>query len=124
MDVPFGTGGLQGLVALHRALAAGPADGQLHGQHRHAHDDQEHQVEQHEQAAAVLSHQEREAPHVPDADRAARADQDKAQPRAKGFTFHDFPPKHSNIRRQAAPLLYPPERQDARGNPPLPQKIV
>ena len=62
VDVPLAAGRLQGLIALHRALAAGAAHGQLHGQNGHAHDDQEHQVEQDEQAAAVLPGQEREPP--------------------------------------------------------------
>src|SRR5699024_1811880 len=81
------------------------------------HDDQEHQVEQHEQAAAVLPHQEREAPHVPDADRTARADQDEAQPRAKGFTFHDFPPKQSTYAGMSGLSIVSARRTGCKGEP-------
>ena len=48
------------------------------------------QVEQNKVAAAVLTGNVWEAPDVADADGAACADQQEAQPGAEGFSFHGF----------------------------------
>ena len=53
-------------------------------------DDQKEQVEQHKCAAAALTGNIRELPHVADADGAARAHQQEAQTGAEGFAFHAF----------------------------------
>ena len=79
VDVPLAAGLFQGLVAQHGAFSAGSAYSQFHGEHRHAHDDEEQQVEEHEYAAAVDAGDVGEAPHVAYADGAAGAHQQKAQ---------------------------------------------
>ena len=83
VNMPLASRLLQRLIAQHRALAAGPAHRQLHGEHRKGHDRQEQQIQQHEHAAAVLSRYIGKLPHVADAHGAPGADQNKAQPGAK-----------------------------------------
>ena len=90
MQVPAAALGLQRLITLHRALAASTANCQLHGQHRHTHDGQEQQVEQHKHTAAILTRHVGEFPHVADADGAAGTYQNEAQPGLKAFSFHCF----------------------------------
>ena len=88
VEVPLAAGGLQGLVAQHRAFAAGPAHRQLHGEDGHTHCHQEQQVEQHEHPAAVLPGDIGELPHVADAHRTPRAHQQKAQPGLETIPIH------------------------------------
>ena len=88
VDVPLGAGLFQILVGQHGAPAARAADRQFHRQHGHAHHEQAEQVEENEVAAAVLAGDVGEAPHVADADGAARAHQQEAQPGAEGFSLH------------------------------------
>ena len=90
VDVPFLTGLFQRLIGEHGAPAARAADRQFHRQHGHAHHEQAEQVEENEVAAAVLAGDVGEAPHVADADGAARAHQQEAQTGAEGFAFHAF----------------------------------
>ena len=88
VDVPLGAGLFQILVGQHGALAAAAAHRQFHGHHGDAQQQQAHQIEQDEVAAAVLAGDIGEAPHVADADGAARAHQQEAQPGAEGFSLH------------------------------------
>ena len=81
--MPLAAGLLQGLIAQDCALAAGATNRKLHGQHGNAHRQQEDQIKQHEYAAAVLPRDRRKAPDIADADRAARADEQKAQSRSE-----------------------------------------
>ena len=90
VDVPLAALRFQRPVSDDSAALACPADGQLHDEHRRAHDDQKQQVEQHKHAAAVLSRHEGEAPDVADADGAARAHQQEAQPGPKALSFHSL----------------------------------
>ena len=66
-------------VNMHRALLSGAAYRKFHGQNRHAHDQQEEQIQQHECAAAVLADHIGELPDVADADRAACTEQNEAK---------------------------------------------
>ena len=77
----------QRAIGLCRCAAARASDSQLHCQHRNAHRQQKNQVEQHEHAAAALARDRREAPHVADADGAARADEKKAQSGSEALPF-------------------------------------
>ena len=88
VEVPFAAARFQRPVAAHRALPRGPPHRQLHRQHRRAHNDQKQQIEQHEDPAAVLPGDKWEFPDVPDPDRAARAHQQKAEPRLEALPFH------------------------------------
>lgn len=89
VDVPLAVLGLQGLVAFHGALPAGPAYRQLHGQNGHAHDDEEQYVKEDEDAAAVCAGYIGKFPHVSDADGASGAHQQESQPGLKVFSFHE-----------------------------------
>ena len=89
MPVPFAAGRLQSLIAQHCAFAAGPAHGQLHRQHGHAHNQQKQQIKQHEHTAAVLSRHIGEFPHIANTNGTAGANQQKAQPRLKALSFHN-----------------------------------
>ena len=86
--MPLGAGLFQRPIAQHRALAAAAAHRQLHGQDRHAHHQQADEIKQYKVAAAVLADDIGEAPDVADADGAACAHQQKAQPGTEGFSFH------------------------------------
>ena len=79
VDVPFLAGFFKVFVRQDGTLFAGAAHGQLHRQHRHAHDEQADQIDEDEKAAAVLAGDIREAPDVADADGAAGADEQEAQ---------------------------------------------
>ena len=83
MPMPLVPRLFQRLVGLHNALAAGAANGKLHRQHGHAQHQQEHQIQQHKYAAAVLASHIRKAPHIANTDGAARAHQQEAQARVK-----------------------------------------
>ena len=74
---------LQGLIAQDRTFPAGSSHSQLHGKHRQTHNHQKDQIQQHKQAAAILPHHKGEPPDIADADGAASADQQKAQPGLK-----------------------------------------
>ena len=74
VDMPLGSLGLELLVRLDDAQSAASAERQLHRQNRDAHDRQKQQVDQYEKAAAVLTRNVGEFPHIADADRTARAD--------------------------------------------------
>ena len=63
---------------------------QLHGQHRHTHNDQEQQVKQHKHAAAVGAGHIGKLPNVADADGAASAHQQESQTGTEIFAFHEF----------------------------------
>ena len=89
MDVPFLARLFQCLIGPHRALAGGATHRKLHGHDGQTQDDQEHQIKQHECAAAALTGNIGELPHVADADGAARGKQDEAQAGLQGFSFHD-----------------------------------
>ena len=88
MDVPLGAGLFQRPVAQHGTLAAAAAHCQLHGQDGNAQQQQTDQVKQNEITAAVLTGDVGKAPDVADADGAACAHQQKAQPGTEGFSFH------------------------------------
>ena len=96
VDVPFLARLLQRLVAQHSALAGGAANGQLHGEDGHAHDDEKEQIEQNKDAAAVLAGDKRKFPDIADADGAAGADQNKAE---AGFEILAFHGKTSQMNR-------------------------
>ena len=80
VDVPFLAGLFEIFVRQDGTLFASAAHGQLHRQHRHAHDEQADQIDEDEKAAAVFAGDIREAPDVADADGAAGADEQEAQP--------------------------------------------
>ena len=77
--MPFGSFGLQRLIAAYRAFAAGPSDCQLHGHDGNAHQNQEQQIENHKYAAAVGAGHIREFPDIADPDRASGADQNETE---------------------------------------------
>mgnify|MGYP001861185040 CR=1 FL=1 len=110
VPVPFGAGRLQFAVGGPGAGTAGAAHRQLHGQNGDAHADQGQQIEQHKHTAAVFAGDGGEPPHIADADGAARADQDKAQPGLEVFSFHTktllFPvfPQNSGAHGAGPPL--------------------
>ena len=66
-----------------------------------SHTQQEQEVEQHKYTASIFSGHIRKTPYVSDADGTAGADQDKAKPGAKTFTFHFLIPPlllfHDNV---------------------------
>ena len=88
VDMPLAALGLQGLIALHRTLAAGAAHGQLHGQHGHTHDHQEQQIEKDKDTAAVGAGHIGKLPDVADTDGAAGAHQNEAQSGLEILAFH------------------------------------
>ena len=97
--VPFGALGLERVVAAGDALLAGATGGELHHQDRQAEDEKEHQVHKDERAATVLTGDIGEAPDVAQADGAACAHQDEAEPRGEflafgggGGVFHSWSP--------------------------------
>ena len=97
--VPLSTLGLERVVAAGDALLAGAAGGELHHQNRQAEDEKEHQVHEDERAATVLTGDIGEAPDVAQADGAACAHQDEAEPRGEllalgdgGVFFHSWSP--------------------------------
>ena len=96
VDMPLGAGLFQGLVGQHGALASGAAHCQFHGQHGDAHGQQTDQIEQHKITAAVFTGDVRETPDVADADGAARAHQQEAQPGTEGFSFHGHTPHNTH----------------------------
>ena len=104
--VPLAAGFFQGLVSSNSALAAGAAYGQLHGQDRHAHDEQKQQVNQNEQTAAVLSGDVGKFPNVADANGTSGADQNEAKAGFKAFSFH-FTPSFS---KNKIMLAYKPRK--------------
>ena len=85
MQVPLGAGFFQHVEGADRVLAAGPPDGELHGERRDAQDEQKEQVEQDKQAAAVLPGDEREPPDVSDPDGAPGTDEEEAEARPEVF---------------------------------------
>ena len=87
VPVPLAALGFQRPVGGAGAAAARTPHGQLHRQHRDPHAEQEQQIEQHKHTAAALAGQGGEPPDIADADGAARADQDEAQPRSERCTF-------------------------------------
>ena len=89
VDVPFLARLFQCLIGPHRALAGGTAHRKLHGHDGQTQNDQKNQIKQHECAAAALTGNIGELPHVADADGAARGKQDEAQAGLQGFSFHD-----------------------------------
>ena len=99
--MPLAAPGLQRLIGAARRAAARTAHGQLHGQYGNSHTQQEQEVEQHKYTASIFSGHIRETPYVSDADGTAGADQDKAKPGAKTFTFHFLIPPlllfHDNV---------------------------
>ena len=97
--VPLGALGLERVVAAGDALLACAAGGELHHQDRQAEDEKKHQVHKDERAAAVLAGDIGEAPDVAQADGAACAYQDEAEPRGEflalgggGGVFHCWSP--------------------------------
>ena len=78
MQVPFASRRLESFIALNYALPARSPDRQLHREDRRSHNDEKKQVKEDENTSAVLPRDERELPHVSDADRAAGADQQEA----------------------------------------------
>ena len=88
VDVPFGAGLLQRLVGFDHALAAAAANREFHGHDGDAHDDEEQQIEDDEDAAAVRAGDVGEFPYVADTDGAACADEQEAKSRFKIFSFH------------------------------------
>jgi hypothetical protein len=76
------------MVKLNDALLAGSAERELHRHNRDSHDDEKQEIDQNEDAAAVLTDHIRKLPNVPDADRAAGAEQNKAKTAAESFSFH------------------------------------
>ena len=72
MDVPLLARLFQCLIGPHRAFAGSAAHRKLHGHDGQAQNDEEDQVEQHERAAAALTGNIRELPHVANADGTAR----------------------------------------------------
>ena len=83
VDMPLAVGLLQGLIAQDCALAAGATNRQLHGQHGKAHNHQENEIQQHKQAAAVLSGHIGEPPDVANADGASGRNHQESQPGLK-----------------------------------------
>ena len=100
VQLPGGRFGLEHLVRADGALTAGASHSKLHAQHRQPKNGQKQQIDQHEQTAAVLSHQPRELPHVADADGTAGADEQESSPRLKTLTFHVFPNSFASSRTQ------------------------
>ena len=81
--------GLQLVIRPRNRPARRAADRKLHGHDRQAEADQEDQIQQNERRAAVLARDVRKPPHVAQADRTARRNQDKAQAGAEGLAlFH------------------------------------
>ena len=78
-DMPFRAFWLQGPVGRKNTFSRGSPHGVLHGHDRYAQNHQKQQINQHKQAASALSHHIRKAPHIADADGAARRKQNKAQ---------------------------------------------
>ena len=87
--MPFGTLGLKRVVAAGNALLAGATGGELHYQDRQAKDEKEHQVHEDERTAAVLTRDIGETPDIAQADGAACAHQDEAEPRGELFALGD-----------------------------------
>ena len=83
VDVPFGARFFQRFVASDHALAAAPADRQLHGHDGDAHNDEEDEIPDDEDTAAVRPCYVGEFPNVSDADGAARAHQQETKSRFK-----------------------------------------
>ncbi len=88
VDVPAAPRLFQGLVGQDGAFAAGPAHRQLHGEHRHPHQQEEQQVKEHKDAAAVGPGDIGELPDVPNAHGAPHANQQEAQAGTKTFSLH------------------------------------
>ena len=74
--VPFRALGFQSIVGEGGAPSGRAADGELRRHDRDAEDDEEEEVDEHEDGAAVLPADVRELPDVADADGAARGHQD------------------------------------------------
>lgn len=72
VDVPLLARLFQCLIGVHRAFAGSAAHRKFHGHDGQAQNDEEDQVEQHERAAAALTCDIRELPHVANADGTAR----------------------------------------------------
>ena len=89
VDVPLLARLFQCLIGPHRAFAGSAAHCKLHGHDGQAQNDEEDQVEQHERAAAALTGNIRELPHVANADGTARRKQNEAHPGLQFFSFHD-----------------------------------
>ena len=102
VDMPFAVLGFQCLVRPHRTLPAGTAHRQFHRQHRHPHDDQEQQVEQHKNATAVGTGHPGELPDVANTDRTTGTDENEAEAGGKMLPlflrFHSFPSFLTRIR--------------------------
>ena len=89
VDVPLLSGLFQLAVGQHGAFASCAADGQLHRQNRHAHDQQADQIQEDKESAAVFAGDIGKAPDIADADGAARADEQKPEAGTEGFALHD-----------------------------------
>ena len=89
VDVPLLARFFQCLIGPHRALAGSTPHRELHRHDGQAQNDQKEQVEQHKCAAAALTGNIRELPHVADADGTACRKQNEAQPGLQFFSFHD-----------------------------------
>ena len=88
VDMPFGLGLFQRPIGKHCALAAGTANGQLHGQDRKTHEYQKNQIQQHKQTAAILPDHIGETPDITDANGASGRYQQEPQPGLERFSFH------------------------------------
>ena len=88
VDLPAFMLFVQRAVRRDHALTAAAAYCQLHRHNGNAHDDEEQQIKDHKNAAAVGAAHVGEFPDVADADGAARAHQQKAEARLKALSFH------------------------------------
>ena len=68
------------LIGAEDIAAARPAERKLHDHDRKTERDQEKQIDQHEDRAAVLAADERETPDVAETDRTARRKQNETEP--------------------------------------------
>ena len=87
VPMPVGAGGLQPLEGQGDAPLAGPAHGQLHHHDGQTQNDQKQQIQQHKSRSAIFPCDIGKAPHVAQADGAARRDEHKAQAGGKRLSF-------------------------------------
>ena len=78
VDTPLAAG-LQCLVHFNRALLCGTTHGKLHGHNRQTQQNQESQIDQHENSAAILSGDVGEFPNIADADGTAGTEENEAK---------------------------------------------
>ena len=79
---------LQHPVGTHRTLSGMPPYSQLHSQHRQPHNQQEQEIKQHKNAAAILSCHIRKPPYIAYADGTTGTNQNKPDTGIKGLTRH------------------------------------